>query len=312
MLPVFSGSPTLPTNIIAKPNDFTVYGPSLDLIIGTFDDYGVYWWWKDIEGWFNSSPFTPVVEPRGNSDYGTWARRFARLPKTYTIKGFCYAADKTAAWAARERLMTYWGDPNLVYDLVVDEPTVAKRATVRLNGPVDAPWPESIGRAKGFTFEIPLIAKDALKYSLSPISDQTGTQSPSVYGLTFPITFPLTFSSSGTEELMYATVFNEGNEKSPPTTTLEGAIDAGWRIQNLDDLDDNGQGKILWVNRALSATDRLELDHRDSVARLNGSPVDVDVYGDWFSLVKGQNRIRLSSPTATDAVLTVSGYSAWR
>lgn len=307
MIPAFVGSSSPAVDVHARRNDFTVYGPSPALILGAPDDYGVYWWWRDVIGWFNSSSFSAVVEPQGNSNYGTWAERFPRTPKAYTIPGFCYAGDKTAAWAARERLMTYWGDQDRVFDLIVNEPTVAKKAQVRLVGPIEAPWSDSIGRARGFNFEIPLIAKDPLKYSLSPISDSSGTQSPSVYGVTVPWTLPLVFSSSGSEELLYAQVFNEGNEKSAPVTILSGAIAAGWRIQNLDD-----EGKTIWVNRALSAGDVLELDHKQTTAKLNGFPIDVSVYGDWFSLVPGLNRIQLSSPTATDAVMTVTGYSAWR
>ena len=312
MIPAYQGSNTPAVLVYARKNDFTVYGPSPDLILGAVDSYGVYWWWKDVGGWFDSAPFTAVVESLGNSNYGTWAQRFPRTPKAYTISGFCYAGDKTAAWAARERLMTYWGDQDLIYDLVVNEPTVPKKAQVRLGAPISAPWSDSIGRARGFSFEIPVVAKDPLKYSLGAITQSTGTQSPAVYGLTFPITFPAVFSSSGSDELLYATVHNEGNAASPPTLILEGAIASGWRIQNLDDLDEDGVGKTLWVNKALGAHDKLELDGRTSSAKINGYPVDVNVYGDWFSLIPGDNRIRLSSPSATDAILTISGNSAWR
>jgi hypothetical protein len=304
--PVFAEAP--PVNV--RENDFLIHGPSPELPIGRTDEYGDVWLWHDIEGWFDSPPFSSPVQQLGNSDYASWAERFPREARELKITGTCFANGKYRAHLARERLFTYWGDPNRVFNLVVDEPTVSKMMEVRLNGPILAPWRDSVGRARGFKFEIPLVAKDPLKYSVDMISDQTspvtGGQNA---GLTMPITMPVVFAqtvaptSGGVARLV-----NLGNEASAPISRITGGdLDAGWKIVNEDD-----GGKTLWVDQALKATDELILNHKTGDATLNGSSVDVRLYGTWFNLVPGQNRIKLITQTNTNAILTVSGRHAWR
>lgn len=310
---IFAPPPGIGTGVTtARENDFKIYGMSPELPIGGKDGYGVYWWWQDIKGWFDSTNFTPTVVPVGNSDYGTWNTRFPRAPKTYTIEGTCYAGDKYSAFQARERLMRYWGDPNTVFRMIVDEPTGAKWAEVRLNSTLSAPWTGSYSQTRGYTFEIPLIAKDSLRYSVDSLYGSTASQPELTYGLHFPITFPLTFDGLNTTQY-YAEVTNVGNENAPCLLTLQGAIADGWRITNLDDKDSsNPTGKTLWVNHALGGSDTMALDSKTGQATINGVSADLDTYGSWFSLVPGLNRIQLHSSVPTSAVLTVSGYSAWR
>lgn len=308
-VPSAGPSPVELTGAGAKLNAFTVEGPSKEVIFGTYDRYGDYWWWTDVAGWFTSTPFQSSVESVGSSDTGTWPERFQRTPREYTITGICFAGDVARALAARDRLLRDWGDPDTVFSLVVNEPAEPKWASVRLAGQISAPWKDSIGAGKGFTFEIPLIAKDALRYGRTEITATTAPASgPAERTLTMPLFMPVIFTVGAGEAGGTAVLHNPGNENTPPTTTIRGgALPRGWRISN-----DGDSGRRLWVDVALRATDVLVIDHRTGDVTLNGYGIGVPVYGQWWTLRPGDNRIRLTSPKASSATATVSAYPAYR
>jgi hypothetical protein len=200
-------------------------------------------------------------------------------------------------------------DPVIAEIAAAHDATPAQVALAWLAGQINAPWKDSIAAGRGFTFEIPLIAKDALRYGRTEITATTAPASgPAERNLTMPLYMPVIFTAGAGEAGGTAVLHNPGNENTPPKTTITGGVlPRGWRISN-----DGDSGRRLWVDLALRPSDVLVIDHRSGDVTLNGYGLGVPVYGQWWTVRPGDNRIRLTSPAASTATATVSAYPAYR
>lgn len=308
MLPALP--PALAPTMAVQPdqvNAFAIYGASPQVILGSPvpDEFGCMNWWHDIDGWFATTPVDAAIQGLGNSDYSAWNTRFYRNARALTITGTFACPSVDAAMAARQRLAQWWGDPNLIFDMIVYEP-VPKKITVRSSDKLDMPWANSVGNAKGFTFSIPLIAEDPIKYGLVQKTAACGVQTPGAYSRTYPSTWPRTYGG-GSVSAGRLTIVNDGTVDTPPTSIVTGPVPSGWRITNAD------TGEWLQVGAGLARGQQLTIDHRTQVATVDGRDVTVLMSGTFFTLPVGVSHVAFTADAADpDAGLQMIAFDAYR
>lgn len=306
---------------------------SSDVVLGTVDALGAMWIVSDMQGWFQTPPIQTGVQQLGFRDLSSATTRFPRQARPVTLTGQCFATTLIDLWQARDRLFGAWGDPNTTFNMTVTQPDQAKQLTrCRLNGQIDAPWEPGnpiVGWFQ-FSYSIPIIALDPLKYSTTP---DTANTPPNTFGelqLSFPLTrtmhagptsystpalaFPFTkggsipaikFAYSGGSS-GFASVQNNGNEMSFPYITITGPVNNGWYIQN------NATGDQFAVNTAIPVGATLVIDMQNNLAMLGGVVVNAQVQGDWFACPPGENDLQYFAANNDGSNMNVTLYSAWR
>lgn len=147
--------------------------------------------------------------------------------------------------------------------------------------------PEAKGYSRTIKYAATLIGADPRVYTAAL---KGGSYDPTVSlsggGVAMPLTFPLTFSTTTATELF---VTNAGNAKTPPTFTIKGPVAAPI-------IDNDTTGESFYINYTLGASDTIVVDMGARTLTLNGALRRdlVIVSGTtWFSLVPGQNALRL-------------------
>jgi len=132
-------------------------------------------------------------------------------------------------------------------------------------------------------------------------------------GFTFDLSFNIVFPS--TSPVGTTVVTTVGNAKCYPVIQLWGPC-TNPRIENIDDLDDDGNAKELAFSITLASDEYLEVDIRDRTVLFNGpSSSNVPRYNtldfataQWWTLQAGQNRIRYFPQSYSGAARAVLSY----
>lgn len=289
-----------------RGNDFLVRSDSSDLAFGTQEPgHEALWLWHDLVGWFGSAPLDTGTTAVGTTGLHVAAARFPEQPRQVTILGTCVTTSTAEAFRARERLMAQWGDPDREFGLIVEEPDGPKKLRVRLGGEIQVPWARPV---KTFRFEVPLIAADPIKYSLTPTVLSTAPVVGGAYTVTFPLTWPLVWTGSG-QQAGVMVADNPGSREAWATVRVRGPVASGWRLTNLT------TGEFLGLDAVVGVGQTLDLDMRHGRATIGGRRVVARTVGSWWRLARGRNRVEFAAPgyelgQPTHATMTF--YPSWR
>lgn len=291
---------------VHRRNAFLVRSDSAGPAFGGVEPgHDVLWLWHDVVGWFATPDIETSTSAMGTSDLHVSASRFPAQPRQITIVGTCVATSTTDAFAARERLVGGWGDPDLEHGLIVDEPTGPKRLNVRLAGQISAPWARPV---RAFEFEVPLLAADPIKYALSPTVASTPPAVSGSYTVTWPITWPVVWQESG-QRAGAMELYNAGNRTAWPMLQVKGPAAPGWRVTNVT------TGAYLALDTGLRSDQVLDVDMRRGRVSMRGQRVAAAVTGEFWDLAPGRNRVEFTVPSyepGDPSLLTCSFYSSWR
>lgn len=319
-LPTAPGLASVPVPNLTSSAFFTAsIATNPSIILGQQDSNGAMWMLNDIQGYFMSPPIVTATSQLGFNDRMAAITKFPRAGRTMTLVGTCFAQTYVDLFAARQRLMGAWGDPNTAFTLVVTEPDVPKQLTqCRLNGQIDVSWMTGtpLGGWYEFNYSIPVIALDAAKYSIAP---NTGSAPPYQIGnffIQFPLTFPLTTNVPSTQPAFdfqqsasptgYVVINNIGNLEAYPLITITGSVNQGWYIENATTENQ------FSVDLAIPLGSTLVVDMLNNLAYMNGVLVNSQVQGNWFDCPAGLNTIQFIASVSSGAVMQVQCYSAWR
>ncbi|GAA4908020.1 phage distal tail protein [Streptomonospora salina] len=264
------------------------------------DESGVAWLLSDIDGWHATPPTEAVVTPLGLSDRSVAAARFPKSPREITVHGYALTGSFDTAEDARNRLYRAFDGYARELPIVVEEST-PKRISARTAGAIET---APLGPTH-FTFAVPLILPDPLKYGLNLRRKATDAQAPGELGTTFPLEFPLTFTDSG-RGTGRMTLTNSGTAPTYPVSVLNGPLSEGWRIVN------EATGDFLSFSTGLGHGQRLRIDHAARTADINGAPIAALANGSWWPLQPGRNPVRFLAPAYhPEAAWTASFYDAY-
>lgn len=294
-----------------KPNLYAVRKDTSSIVLGRPDDVGCMWWWHDVDGWFGTQALDVAVTEIGRTSRARAAPRFPRKPRQMTITGTCAAPNPDMALAARDRLFAEWGDPDEEWNLIVEEPT-PKALRVRLGGEITAPWAKPV---KTFAFQVPLVAADGAKHSLSSTSVTEAPLVPGGYGAawdwewTGPGDLGITWESDEMANAGVLECFNAGSLEAPITVTFKGPLTKGWRLDNLT------TGRRMSFDTTLRQGQTMTVDTGEGLAYVNNHPVAARLRGDWLYLRPGMNRLLFTDPLyegSGETQARITWFSAWR
>lgn len=160
----------------------------------------------------------------------------------------------------------------------------------------------------GFRWQTTLVCADPFKYSVDQQVGSAGTAGLSETGLDFPVEFPVEFTTiSSGATITVVSINNEGTAPSRSfTAELTGPlISNGWRLRN------DTTGAELWFDLGLLLGETITMDFSKQIVYVNGFPFTGRKSGDWFSLVPGQNDLRLYAEFDVNTTVTITAESAW-
>jgi phage-related protein len=103
-----------------------------------------------------------------------------------------------------------------------------------------------------------------------------------------------------------AVVTNGGTADTKPYIVIHGPLVAGgWHLTNVT------TGGDFKIDVGVATTDTLVLDFKNQVVTLNGALVTSTIRGDFWSVVRGTNTIKLYADYDPAVSFTVTIYSAW-
>lgn len=296
----------------AKGNLYPVRRDDGRIVIGAqaADDEGCVWLWHDLDGWFSTQQVDAVVTEIGRTSRARAAARFPRKPRQVTITGTCVTPHTDVAMQARDRLFAEWGDPDTDFQLIVEEPQ-PKRMGARLGGAIVAPWAKP---TRTFAFQVPIIAPDGAKYSLSPSSVTQAPLVPGGYSAAWDWEWTgpdLAIDWEADEHANSGALncHNAGNLAAPVQVLVRGPLGRGWRLDNLT------TGRRMSLDVGLSVGQTLHIDTGEGIAYINTVPIAARLRGDWLTLAPGPNTLLFTDPTyqgTTPTTATVTWDSAWR
>jgi Phage tail protein len=258
-----------------------------------------------LDGWDNGGPIEVVASSRGSRDGDIPADHFPLRSRIINMGGWLYCTSRSAALNALTSLVGDAFPLDTDLTLTREEPDTAKQLTVRVAGPVLVPNETNVTGAH-FRWSVTLQAFDPLKYSVATDINATGGIAGAfVGGLVVPVLLPATFvPAEGQGNSL--TVVNSGSHDTGPLVTITGPLPTGWRWTN------DTTGESLALDLTLGAADSLVLDHKLQQAFLNDSFVSPALIGDWWTVRRGPNVLKLFGDFDPAATVTVTGQSAWR
>jgi hypothetical protein len=238
----------------------------IEMNTGVADTGGALWYVDGLDGWDSPNLRQSTLDP--TTKHGTLLTEALLGARAVTLRGVCKAPDEDGFWAAYNRLLGATSGLGVPFDLTVSE-NVDKRLGVVRGGPVR----QAISGLGSFTFEVPLLAPDPLKYATVPTSTEIAAdgQAPVVNAGTF-VSFP-TLTASGRVEV-------ENFTTALTLTTGTQTVPAGTEIDTLR--------RTIYAG-TVNLYEKI-------------SPLSV-----WWGLQPGDNTVR-NHGTAT---VTVTHYDAW-
>lgn len=270
-----------------------------------------------FDGWYATAKPRAELLPSGVSHGATAVGPWDFAEAYYTLSGVIRSADRATLLGYRRDLLaalpaagaspiTVLGNDEDV-DLLVD---------VRR---YDQPDIRVVANNLMFTF--PLVAVDPFKYAATALSASMAAFNGSDWFATFEIdgggddwldlgadTYLLAFETDSSAAADQAAVlFSPGDALSRRLTfTVTGPLDQGdWFL-----LHEN-TGQRLYADLALTAAQTLTFDCYAQRATLNGSEVDTLVFGDYLTLLPGDNTYRLVTGADSDGSAAVEGRPAY-
>lgn len=271
-----------------------------------------------FDGWFDGPGPVPVLVANGGAPGAVAVGDWEPAEHYYTLAGrvFCEPQDR----AYYRRLLLAALPPNMDTSIAClgNSVDVDLQAFVRLFD-----RPTMVANEAGLGFSLPLVAPDPYKYALAPLAGDMGVftgqswfrdytlsgakwvRSYALTGSRWTRTYKQSVASGPYPSSV--TLDSAGDATSRRVTvTITGPLTAGdWWLRN------ESTGEEMWVEVGVQAGQQLVIDMRSRTARLDGSPVDHLVYGDWLSLAPGANLFRLASGTASAAFASVTALPAY-
>lgn len=260
-----------------------------------------------IDGWrkspsiqVRSAPYGGAVD--GEEASGYWAANARHM----TISGYVVAVDRAAA-ETLEDIITGDAFPVNQDLILVRYEGITRFMRVRVEGEVEI---LNVG-PNNFRWLVPVqTVGSPFKFSYDPLageSDTAGVSGISSGGRTYPRMYPLVYTTNEEGEGNGVTLVNHGTAPAHPIATLSGPLPAGgWRLEN------SRTGDFIQFDVGLTATDELVIDFAERTAMLNGYPVTSSISGDFWTVLRGANTIKLFAPYDAAAEFTISINSTWR
>lgn len=203
------------------------------------DDYGCRWGGKDLDVEDSADTKTRLAErPAGP---GAYRLRSYPAAKAILLQGWCVAPNKPAAMAARDRIRALFARGEQV-TLTTDDGLDPVTQLVEKNGKIKI----SPVNGNTFTWQLPLIANDPRKYSVTTRTGNTQPQSTTSDGLDWAVVDTgalvgldwAVSDGAGNVGLDWGsqqdsgtlTMDNPGNAETWPVFTLYGPLTAPVRI----------------------------------------------------------------------------------
>jgi tail protein len=258
----------------------------------------------DLPGWRDTVDVNVISEPRGAGDGNYTATRFPAKSRMVIIAGYYLATNRAAVDSLFDLIVSHAFPEDTDIKLTRYEPT-PKYVTCRVAGPVlDIEYSPVEGWQR---WEATLLCSDPFKYdAVNTLSGSTGIAGLSIGGRTYPRVYPLVYSTTPGGTGNQITVNNIGTAKTYPVLTIVGPLASGWRAEN------STTGGQLAFDVSLSTGDVLVIDNQAKYATLNGSPVNGLLIGDWWSLARGINVVKLFGDYNATATFSLTAKSRWR
>lgn len=213
---------------------------------GTPDAEGAYWYVDKLDGWAFPTLRQSFGDKTGQHGVAMLETLFGA--RTFSITGICKTSDETVFWNRYNSLIALCSDFDTYFYLDVYE-TTPKRANVQIGGEL------KIEIKNGhFIFELPLVATDPFKYSLT----QKSSSLPS--GATLVLS-------------------TDGSKKSYPTITTTGPVIYVKNVTTGEDFKATG----------LSGTSVYDFIKKNGYSNLNTNifgKIDLAV-SEWLSISPG-------------------------
>lgn len=263
---------------------------------------------ETLQRWYEPAASEPDVDSRPNANGSYGLGQVFTAEHRPIIVGQYYGTDSIDAKAQRQRLIAMRNEGNPILMTVKDESGVTTRREVWL---VDyaAPFAADFSH---FTFDLDLIAPDALRYG-ERMTDSSGMPTPGS-GLVWNLgTAPsgLYFDWGTPGNLGQITLTNEGGAATGPIIEVggPGTIVGGFRVTEIE------TGRELTFARALAYGDVIVLDSQAQNATLNGADVTgLMTSRKWFTVPRGVTRRYQITPLGSvSGAPTITGYidAAW-
>lgn len=258
----------------------------------------------EIDGWKDTVSLDVISVPRGIGDGNYTAARFPSQARMLTIGGYIVCPNRATLDSLLDLLVIQAFPEDVDIKLTRFEP-VPKYVTGRLADKVlVTQYMPAEGQAR---WETMLLCSDPFKYdAVNVLTGTTGIAGVTTGGRTYPRVYPLVYTSTSGGTGNAITVTNIGTARTYPVITIVGPVNSGWRVEN------STTGDTMGFEITLTTGDILVIDSQNKFATLNGSPVNGLLNGDWWSLARGTNVVRLFGDYNATATFSISGISRWR
>jgi hypothetical protein len=258
----------------------------------------------DMPDWLRTVDLNVISTPRGVGDGAYTASRFPAKSRILTVSGYAVATTRAALDAAWDLIVAV-AFPQDVDIRFTRFESVPKYVTARLSGPIEIT--QYHGKEAGLRFETTLLCSDPFKYdALNTLTGTSGVAGLSTGGRTYSRVYPLVYGTTAQGAGNQVILNNIGTAPTNPVFTINGPLASGWRLEN----STTGMEEAFDID--LTTGDVLTIDNGAKSAMLNGNVINGLVSGDWWTLARGANVIKLFGDYNATASFTVSAVSRWR
>ncbi len=258
----------------------------------------------DIPQWSDTVDLDVISTSRGFGDGAYTAKRFPAKSRVLSVAGYAVAANRALLDSIMDLVIANAFPQDVDIVLTRFEP-VPKYVTGRLAGSVQVT--QYHGKEGGLRFEATILCSDPFKYDASnTLSGTSGIAGLSTGGRTYPRVYPLVFGTTAQGAGNQVLLTNIGTAPALPIFTIHGPIASGWRLEN------STTGAEQSFDIGLSLGDTLIIDNGAKSAMLNGSLINGLINGDWWTLARGPNIVKLFGDYNSTASFTVTAVSRWR
>lgn len=186
---------------------------ALVLNTGTPDAIGSQWYLTGLEGW--DAPAQRLSTGEATSKHGGILLESMYGPRAITVRGLCKADTEAHYWDSYNYLLGLISNPSTQVAFSVFELPTTKRVSVIRGGQPKIDLGAGIST---FTFEVPLLALDPLKYGTTLHTVTAGTITNAGTAESFPVA---TLTAGGNLSLTNSTY---GRTVSTVTSLASGAV----------------------------------------------------------------------------------------
>lgn len=270
------------------------------LTLGATDDYGVEWYFLDLDGWGAPQSTVQAVQ-KANAD-GAFATPAFLQARVVTVTGAMLAPDRPTLVAAWDRLQA--AAPLATAALTVVHGGADRYVNAQRQGEISMTEMSDVA----IQFSIQWLCVDPRKFATDTLTATTGLPSASG-GLTIPFTVPFTIASTVVSGTCFLT--NPGNANGPVNLHIAGGPVpcAGPSVTHVA----SGLSVTFASSLVLTSTDYIDVDMDNHTVILNGT-ASRDGYvtsRGWSPFTPGVNEWAFTSVSGSGASLTVTATPAW-